>query len=997
MNAAYLSQPSRCTRLFSIVSLTLLGVTVTYAQDPELLELETFTTTGSLIPATDTALDAQASPLIRLERADIEKYGYANTSEFLRNLTVNNGGGVPVSNNATGFTPGAASMSLRGLGSDATLVLINGKRVAAYPRGDEGTTAFVDLNSIPLEAIERIEILKDGASSIYGADAIAGVVNITMRSDFEGSEFTVRYGNTFDEDSSEVSASYLVGYGSDRFHITAGAHYYSRNAIFNRDRDYSALPLFVSTNARPVNTEVSYAAIEEAYLNAGLTPPDGLFDPDSGDLFDSFSFVSPTYLNYIDGSFIDGLPLEEVTGTETIDQYLISDLIPDGFELSYFNFNLTSQSFPEQERVGGFATYEYDVIADGSIQLYGDVYYQQTEIINELAPTATGNFSNPTGASIVIPARTAAPIGGRLDGVPVDAFNPWNLFNEDISGFTRMRIWEHGNRVDVDTTDAFLATVGLRVDDMADTSWDLDVSVRYSRIEIETEAERIQISAFNEILNQASPLFQTGGEFEGQAAFNPFNSYLVDIKNNFDLIDYATVNLISERESDLAFAQALLVNPELLELPGGEVGIALGYEHRRESVTERPALLAYTGAVSGESTATITDAARSTQSVFAEMDIPIVSPEQDAPGIHSLDIVLAGRYENFVTQKDSTFVGKGAVRYQPIEDLTLRASWSEGYRQPSLFELFAEGQTATLTGIRDPLTDEEDPEVDATIASSPLLEAEEAVTQTVGFVYSPSQIPGFTVSFDYWDVEREGKVDVNLQDVVNRDASGGTLLPGESVERSDDGRIVLVNGVFRNVGATETDGFDITINYGIATDIGFWEFGASATRTLSYEVQDFEGAPFHDYLGFPTDIVFQNFDEDGNPTPNASPTFDQSRDAYLKWRGAGYVQWNYEGFGVRVNTRYIDGYKDKELDPMTLESTDREVEDRWIFDAQVSYSLMPDSDDWYGAIDVTLGVNNVFDEDPPFVSGDAFNAEGYPSFLYTSENRFWYLSLSKQL
>ena len=137
-------------------------------------KLEKYVVTGSYIPQGETAFSAGVSPVVKIDRKAIDESGLSTTSELLQKLSISNGGAVPVSNNATGFTPAATSISLRGLGAEATLVLINGRRVANYPVGNGGTTAFVDLNSIPLAAVDTVEVLKDGASAIYGADAVAG-------------------------------------------------------------------------------------------------------------------------------------------------------------------------------------------------------------------------------------------------------------------------------------------------------------------------------------------------------------------------------------------------------------------------------------------------------------------------------------------------------------------------------------------------------------------------------------------------------------------------------------------------------------------------------------------------------------------------------------------------------------------------------------------------------------------------------------------------------
>ena len=219
------------------------------ASKDEPAKLEKFVVTGSYIPTSETSANAGISPVVRIDRKIIDESGQTTVSELLQKITVSNGGSVPISNNATGFTPAATSISLRGLGPEATLVLINGRRVANYPVGVGGTTAFVDLNSIPLSAVDSVEVLKDGASAIYGADAVAGVVNIKLRRGADGTEVALNYGNTTRKDSSEFSASLITGVQTDKASALVGFNYYKRNAIFNKDRSYSAIPPFLSSNA----------------------------------------------------------------------------------------------------------------------------------------------------------------------------------------------------------------------------------------------------------------------------------------------------------------------------------------------------------------------------------------------------------------------------------------------------------------------------------------------------------------------------------------------------------------------------------------------------------------------------------------------------------------------------------------------------------------------------------------------------------------------------
>ncbi|MEY4005405.1 MAG: hypothetical protein RLZZ221_1501, partial [Verrucomicrobiota bacterium] len=235
-------------------------------------KMEKFVVTGSYIPTTETAFSAGVSPVVRIDQKVIDESGLTNTAELLQKITVSNGGSVPISNNATGFTPAASSISLRGLGAEATLVLINGRRVASYPVGNGGTTAFVDLNSIPLAAVESIEVLKDGASAIYGADAVAGVVNIKMKRGLDGTQVMVNYGNTTNKDSGEFIASVITGAQTANASAMVGFNYYKKNAIFNSDRSYSAIPPFLSSNASPLNLQITRAVALAAGVPAASLP-----------------------------------------------------------------------------------------------------------------------------------------------------------------------------------------------------------------------------------------------------------------------------------------------------------------------------------------------------------------------------------------------------------------------------------------------------------------------------------------------------------------------------------------------------------------------------------------------------------------------------------------------------------------------------------------------------------------------------------------------------
>src|ERR1051326_3898843 len=227
--------------------------------ESETAEAERVIATGSNIP---TAEEVGPNPVLTLNRDLIDKSSERTTEELIRNLTVAGPNGVPSSNNGGSSAAGASSISLRGFDASSTLVLIDGHRVAPYPLGtDNGAVTFVDLNSIPRAALESVEILKDGASSIYGADAVAGVVNIKLRHDYRGAESNLEYGNTLDKDSGEMAGSILFGTGDNNTDLVGVLNFYHRNSIYNRDRGYSNFTPFLSSNTSPWNLELSCAAV----------------------------------------------------------------------------------------------------------------------------------------------------------------------------------------------------------------------------------------------------------------------------------------------------------------------------------------------------------------------------------------------------------------------------------------------------------------------------------------------------------------------------------------------------------------------------------------------------------------------------------------------------------------------------------------------------------------------------------------------------------------
>src|SRR5438270_856976 len=422
--------------------------------------------TGSAIP---TAAEVGPNPVLNVTRDLINKSGERNTEELLRNLPVANANGVPVSNNENGSNTavGAATIALRGFDARATLILLDGRRVAPYPTGNR-RVVFVDLNTIPESAIQSIEILEAGGRVVPGAAA-----------------------NEF-----------------------AGA---------------------------PSGTN-------------GLAP-------------------ASAYL------------------------YDVRRIRSNGGILPGFNFNEFSLSFPSSERYGGYVAMDHKIFGDALV-VYGDAMYQNVKTHNELAPPATGNFQTPGSITLAIPPRVANPAGTTPFGGPTyadtgltpGAFNPFNPFNQIISGGTRARLAEFGNRKFDNESDAFLGTLGFRGDKLFNGTWGYDTGFRYSQIRNTTTGQQVSISRFNRILNQADPIFRPGSsEFIGTTtAFNPFGDFRVPIASNQASVEFARVHPRDIDTSKLATIDATIFTTDLFDLPAGGIGFAIGGQFRRESLNEDP-------------------------------------------------------------------------------------------------------------------------------------------------------------------------------------------------------------------------------------------------------------------------------------------------------------------------------------------------------------------------------------------------------------------------
>jgi iron complex outermembrane receptor protein len=1042
------------------------GVIESGAQTGVTAEAERVIVTGSNIP---TAEEVGPNPVFILNRDLINKSGQGTTvEELLKTQPVMNASGIPVNNNGSsqGGPSGTASVSLRGFDPGATLVLVDGRRITPFPGNANSGAGFQDLLTLPISAVQSIEILKDGASTTYGADAVAGVINLKLYKDYRGAQLTLYYGDTLDKDAGLYSGDILFGTGDDKVSVVGDIFFYHRNSMLNRDRGNSAKPPFTSSNASPYNLQLSAAVALAAGATIGTAgmPGEIPLNPD-GTVPTKIFATAPTATN----------------GLAPVTDYIFDThrVRREGGLLPGFNFNQFSSSFPEQERWGGYSAFN-DKICDDQLQLYGDFFYDDVKTHDELAPSATGNFETLGSFTIFIPPHTAftsdipgAPGGPPLHtptaaevSAPVGAFNPFNPFEQFISGGTRARIADFGNRLINNENEAWLSTIGVKGDKLFDGSWGYDGAFRYSQILNISQIQDVAGPRFERILNANDSLFNpAAADYIGQTIpYDPFNDFKVPIKTNLPLINFATLHRRDLNTAKLATLDLNIYTTDLFDLPGGPVGLALGGSFSRQTYIINPddqGNLRHPEEL-GVGGVQPVRAGRKEIAFYAETLIPITSPSMGIWGLHSLELDAGARFEDFRNNDTNVMVPKVALRWQPFdEQLTIRSTWGEGFLEPSMTELYGPtifgvgpahfhgfapvAQFGPPNSATNPLQDVVDPETEVEEPPNRHLAPEHDRTWTGGFVYTPKWVPpkwgSFTLTVDLFDIERTGVLmtispQVLINEYIAEAVPGLGSIPALStLAKPKFGQSAVLfdpGGGFSGVsspplsgGRQAARGLDLGLQYQVQTPIGTF---SSLTRTGYLEdfVFAFPGdkRAFH-VAGRANNDFIEGFFF-GNVTGG---------DGLMRWRGTEILDWTWKNWDLNWTVHYLGGYRE-EIFNKKIDGFEKLhfVNATWFTDASLSYSFIftppvesqPVAGYSKGAKEViknkegkaiestaaysmpcwktvlnnttlTVGVNDIFGEDPPPEVGFEHGSSlGYAGFLYDNLGRFVYGKLTKK-
>jgi outer membrane receptor protein involved in Fe transport len=930
--------------------------------------------TGSRVRRKDLTTPA---PVTVLSREQIQSSATTNIGDFLQQLPEQAGA---LNTNVNNGGDGETQISLRNLGSNRTLVLVDGKRMV---NGGVGAGTAVDLNSIPTSAVERVEVLKDGGSAVYGSDAIGGVVNIITRKRMDGVELSAYTGSSGHNDAIVHDLSLLAGANGDRGSFMVGLGYFDQQSMFASARDWA-------TAANKYN----FVTAKEGTSGSPTLPKPRVngFDPDTcktltqvcSDLFNTFGAGKQNFIYD---------PTKSKPGVPYADGWRIRDAAVDFFNYQAVNYLVTPST-----RVSTFGNGEYRVGDSARAYLQASYVNRQSQVLVAPEPFAIQNA-----------------------GITIDATNPYNPFGVPLTSAQR-RLSDlpgRGAAYEVDTTHlvaGFDGTLPAMAGPLSGWYW--DVFFDYGRT-----AGQFTINGY---LNTslAGPGFGPGftdatGAHCGTAANPIANCTPVNLLGGPGSItpDQATqlglYQGINYGVTQLAMAGASL-SGELISLAADRpAALAIGFEHRNESGSfiYEPITVAGFNSDSANPVAN-TYGHFYVNEGYGELSIPVIN---HFPGIEDLELQTAARVFNYNTfATDATY--KAGLRYSPISDITLRGTVSTGFRAPNITDLYTGQAAGNFESATDPCASLTAPtslqgpcgpawrngvtvaQVNSISGGNSQLKPEKATIFTAGVVLVPRVVKGLTLTVDFYSVSMTQLIStLGTQLILNE--CYGVGVPQDTSKCSLITRLPatqevnLVKDVNLNAGSLLTRGIDLGAQYSLPTDgFGRFLFRLSGTYLLTYDFTTADGTTIHGA---------GNYDGQGSVTASGATNFNPR----VKFNAG--VTYAYSDFQAFLNGRYLGSFTEcapdggtvngastgpglcyqRSADPTTkvLYPT-HTVPALMTFDLALGYRLK-----WPGgASRLTAGVRNLLDASPPRVY-DSFLT--YADTAYDFVGRYFYARL----
>ena len=1001
---------------------------------PPSAEVERVVVTGSNIP---TAEETGPNPVDTYRPQDIEKLGIRSATDLQEFIPQEAGGTVNL--NIGNGGDGTIQFNLRGLLPKETLVLVDGKRVAYGSLGVAGFSGGVDINLLPFSMIDHVDILKDGASAVYGSDAISGVVNFFLLHKFRGLEIGGTYGNTnlgASNEMGEWNAWLKAGTGDDKTDIVVVADFWQRlNGVFSRDRDISAngnFKPFGGFDARSGNFPgrvQSRRLIPRLFFSADTPPPHSA--PNAAN--------SPFYVD-----------------PSAIATY------PDG-DYFFFNFAAFTPALPPADRQSYYGSFTRD-LCDKYLVVFADFKYTRSYFDASLAavPFVPDPFKDPGTNTFFSPAGISVPIR--------NAFNPFTVGDTTlvINGVptpmtTNVRfrgINDTGPRSEKFTYWDQLFDVGLR-GEMGEfgnyfKTWNWEAGFRYSRNEgQDLSVGEVSQPGLRDALLDTDP----------RTAFNPFLGFFGQNTPAARQAVYVTLHNSGEYELPIYYGT---FNGDLFNLPAGPVSFAIGGEYDAPRFTrDRDALnntFQSIGSVDGQSFRVNRDV----WGIYEEVRVPFTSPTWNFPGFYSFEVDFAEREEWYsnntsgvlpsglfaglpsTTSKYNAQKPKVSVRWQPLDPkwigaVTLRGSYSEGFHAPTLAEL-TPASSQNFPIVADPFSPQTEPQVEERILGNPNLHPEVAYEWTYGIVYSPKWIKGLTLSADWWHIDMRDIVStLGAQFIIESNPptpgvqqNGPLVFRGTGDGSSPNGPVVLVIDPSDNLSGAIFEGLDYEAIYILDSSIfGAGDFGRLTTTVNGTWLSRAEFQP---------NAETHRFGINGSFLPpglaltsslpwhraNFSIFYDGPADTWMQGLDIGaIVHWTAQYEDDNASLTGATDLAEPRNGPFPQRA--RKVSALTTLDLLASYTfnlpppapaevpgfakdggknvkmdgkeknVMPVSTAeynpcgwraWLNGTTLSAGLQNVTDEDPPFVAGSFEN--GYDESLATIKGRFWYVGIKKR-
>ena len=757
-------------------------------------QLERITITGSNIRRTD---QETVAPVEIITREQIERSGRATVADVLRSIPSNTGGsfGESFSNS---FAPGAAGISLRGLGQKSTLVLLNGRRVTGYGFAQNLQDTFVDLNSIPATAIERIEVLKDGASAIYGSDAIAGVVNIILRRDYKGIEVAADVG--FFEGANDYRASLVAGFGdlgAQKFNVFGVFDYYKRDELLLADTKFGE-----SRDYRTEDGGRNHIGLTTGGTWNNVTGLTAAGTPIIGNLRRAISQCGATGGRVLDYA---GATAAGLIAPPNNNLALGTGVNQPGNTWCTIDFNNQLSALPATERYGFLGRGIFDITP--RVQAFGEFAYSNVQTEQTFTKPF---FANTTGLQPT-PAGLQ-PFTYNIIYGPGVAGNPFGT-NATFAG----NLQGLGTRNAEIESDTWRVLGGVRYGFGA---WDLESAVGWSKNEVEANftnrLSKVGVSAAFGVPATPQPPtpISSGATYNLDAPLSTPNPGFL-------------INVNRKAESELKFIDTKATT-EFGSLPGGPIGVAIGAEYKSEELADTPDPLALSGNVLGQGN-TATNATRDSYAAYVELALPLTK---------SLEAQAALRYDHY-DDFGSTTNPKLGLKFKPTPEVLLRANWGRGFRAPTLVEI-TPSRGVFFVAVNDPFTGATNVQISGVFTGNPNLQPEKSRSFTAGVVWEPTN--SFNASVDVYDISWSNIVSFpSFQSVVNTNNPSVVIRlppqPGQAF-----GPIVTVLNGFINVFRTETRGVDLDLRHILRTNWGRFTSRLNTTYVAKFEEDGFDAA-----------------------------------------------------------------------------------------------------------------------------------------------------------